>query len=220
MNTNKNEISLYNIATIFREYYYHYALISNNANEELASMYNEDCVVIMDYNHDTKELSVIDPHAVGTVMGDYILFYKDQNNKLKNRPSINGTFLSFIYANLEEYLIDIIDKYAKFDNFYKYELNEQVNNYKIYINYFNIEVINDKLKIVYNYLYDKYQVIDKNSKKEVKIIRNNLDEVFKNIFINISLLPKFMQSEFNKMRNEELDKGITRKRIYLKEFFE
>ncbi len=220
MNTNVNEISLYNIATLFREYYYNYYLISDKANYELEKMYNEDSIVIMDFDHNKKELSVIDPHSMGTVMGDNILFYKDKNNELRNKPSINGTFLSFVYAYLKEYLLNIIDEYSKYDDFAKYELNITINNYNIYINYYNMQIKTKNYEIEYNYLYDNYHFYNKKNKKEVKILRDNLDNIFKNIYLPINILPLFMQQELSKMRLEELNKGIIRKRIFLKEIFE
>ena len=203
-NNNYDNISLYNVATLFREYYYQYELISYKANEELESMYGES-IGISDYDYLNNTLIVIDMNSLGTVMGDCVEFYLNDKNELKNKPSINGTFLSFIYNNLQDFIKNII--------------KEDLKKIELIINAKGIILKNSKFEIDYNYFYDKYIVYD-NLGNEVKIDNNKIDKLFNNIYLRIDKLPKFMQEELYEIRKNEIDKGMVRKRIFFKEFFE
>ena len=217
-NNNYDNISLYNVATLFREYYYQYELISYKANEELESMYGES-IGISDYDYRNNTLIVIDMNSLGTVMGDCVEFYLNDKNELKNKPSINGTFLSFIYNNLQDFIKNVIKEYLNIKDFANYEYKEDLKKIKLIINAKGIFLKNSKFEIDYNYFYDKYIVYD-NLGKEVKIDNNKIDKLLKNIYLRIDKLPEFMQEELYEIRKNEIDKGMVRKRIFFKEFFE
>ena len=208
---NNNVVSLYDLSKLMNSKHIEYDNLTKKYQDYLSKKVSND-VSVKIYNFNYKKEALLLEVKLKNIDKNHIVAFTKQNNTFGIQSKDNS--FDNVLMPLKNDLKDIYKKFMKFyefmteDVYFKKTINSKfeftVYNSCLFINYRNDLGLLENFDITYYNKNNNYEY-DTNSNDILAIIKDNEDEIFKKIYVNIKDCPKWSRETLHNIRREQLE---------------